>query len=166
MISGGTIFGMRNDPIRLAELRRHLILDSSAERAYDDITRLLVSSLQVPIAMVSLLDEQRDWFKSCVGMPLRESPAATSFCERFFFTTKDVIVVEDTLADPLFSSHPFVVGQPFVRFYAAARLTAGGQTLGTLCAYDLQPRKVSAEQIDQLQTLAGAAMALIRQRVS
>lgn len=63
---------MRHDPSRLAELRRRLILDSSRERAYDDLARLLASSLEVPIAMVNLLDSERDWFKSCVGLPLTE----------------------------------------------------------------------------------------------
>ncbi|WP_309678126.1 GAF domain-containing protein [Polaromonas sp.] len=155
---------MRNDPARLAELRKHLILDSSSERAYDDITRLLASSLEVPIAIVNLLDEKRDWFKSCVGLPNQESPAETSFCEAFFNSSDDVIVAEDTASDPRFASHPFVVGEPFIRFYAAARLAIDGHTVGTLCAYDVQPRKVSAAQIAQMQTLAAAVIELIGQR--
>ncbi len=156
---------MRSNPQRLAELKRHLILDSSAERAYDDILTMLSSSLQVPIAMVSLLDDKRDWFKSVVGVPLTESPAATSFCERFFYTTDDVIVVNDTTEDALFSTHPLVVGPPYVRFYAAARLAMGGHTLGTLCAYDVKPHDVSDAQIDRLRFLAGNALALIQQRI-
>lgn len=152
---------MRNDPARLAELRKQLILDSSSERAYDDITRLLASSLEVPIAIVNVLDDKRDWFKSCVGLPNRESPAETSFCEAFFNSADDVIVAEDTASDPRFSSHPFVLGAPFIRFYAAARLAIGGHTVGTLCAYDVQPRKVSAAQIAQMQTLAAAVIELM-----
>ena len=155
---------MRNDPSRLAVLRRQLLLDSSAERAFDDITRLLAESLDVPIAIVNLLDADRDWFKSCVGLPLQESAVATSFCEVFFHTTDDVIVVEDTLSDPRFSTHPLVVGAPLVRFYADARLTVDEQTIGTLCAYDLKPRKVATEQIAQLQTLANAVVASIKAR--
>ena len=157
---------MRQDPSRLAELRRHLLLDSSRERAYDDLTRLLASSLEVPIAMVNLLDSERDWFKSCIGLPVTESPASTSFCETFFSTTQDVIVVEDTLQDPRFATHPLVVNAPIVRFYAAARLTSGEQTLGTLCAYDVRPRQISAAQIAQMRTLATAAMELISQRLN
>lgn len=156
---------MRTDSSRLAELRRHLILDSSPERAYDDITQMLSSSMQVPIAMVSLLDDKRDWFKSVLGLPVTESPASTSFCERFFFTTDDIIVVENTANDALFASHPLVVGPPYVRFYAAARLAINGQTLGTLCAYDVRPHQVSGEAIEQLRFLAGNAMSLIRRRV-
>ena len=152
---------MRQDPSRLAELRRHLILDSSHERAYDDLTRLLATSLEVPIAMVNLLDSERDWFKSCIGLPVSESPASTSFCETIFSTSQDVIVVEDTLQDPRFATHPLVVNAPFVRFYAAARLTSGGHTLGTLCAYDTRPRQIAAGQIAQMRTLATAVMVLI-----
>ena len=152
---------MRQDPSRLAELRRHLILDSSRERAYDDLTRLLATSLEVPIAMVNLLDSERDWFKSCIGLPVSESPASTSFCETIFSTSQDVIVVEDTLQDPRFATHPLVVNAPFVRFYAAARLTSGGHTLGTLCAYDTRPRQIAAGQIAQMRTLDTAVMVLI-----
>ena len=155
---------MRHDPSRLAELRRRLILDSSRERAYDDLARLLASSLEVPIAMVNLLDSERDWFKASIGLPVSESPASTSFCETIFSTTQDVVVVEDTLQDPRFATHPLVVNAPFVRYYASARLTSEGHTLGTLCAYDLRPRKISTAQIAQMRTLATAAMALISAR--
>lgn len=155
---------MRNDPTRLAELRRHLILDSSPERAFDDITQLLASSLDVPIVMVNLLDDGRDWFKSCVGLPQHESPAATSFCEAFFKSADDLIVAEDTTLDPHFSAHPLVVNAPFIRFYAAARLAVHGYTLGTLCAYDVKPRQVSAQQVQHLQALAAAVVELLNQR--
>lgn len=155
---------MRNDPSRLAVLRRQLLLDSTAERAFDDITRLLAESLDVPIAIVNLLDADRDWFKSCVGLPQQQSAATTSFCEVFFQATDDVIVVEDTLNDARLATHPMVLGEPFVRFYAAARLTVEEQTVGTLCAYDLKPRKISTEQISQLQTLANAVVASIKAR--
>jgi len=157
---------MRNDPARLAELRRHLILDSSPERAFDDITRLLANSLGVPITMVNFLDDGRDWFKSCVGLPHHESPAATSFCETFFTHADDLVIAQDTLLDPRFSSHPLVVNAPFIRFYAAARLIVDGHTLGTLCAYDVQPRQVSTEQLQHLQALAAAVVELLNQRIA
>ncbi len=157
---------MRHDPTRLAELRRLLILDSSPERDYDAITTVLASSLDVPIAIVNLLDEHRDWFKSCVGLPLSESPAATSFCEAFFDSAADTIVIEDTTLDVHFRDHPLVAGEPFVRFYAAARLVVNGQTVGTLCAYDMRPRKISVDQVTQLQALASAVVELLRRRAS
>ncbi len=155
---------MRHDPTRLAELRRLLILDSSPERDYDDITSMLATSLDVPIAMVNLLDDHRDWFKSCVGLPISESPAATSFCEAFFDSSADTIVVEDTTLDARFRDHPLVAGAPFVRFYAAARLAVNGHTVGTLCAYDMRPRQISVDQVKQLQTLASAVVELLRRR--
>jgi GAF domain-containing protein len=156
---------MRHDPSRLAELRRLAILDSTPERAYDDLARLLSNSLAVPITMVNLLDEERDWFKSCVGIQQTQSPRVTSFCEAFFDSNSDVIVVEDTLLDARFADNPLVVGRPFVRFYAAARLVSGGRTVGTLCAYDVQPRRLTTEQAEQLRTMAGAVVDLLARRV-
>ena len=153
--------GMRYDPTRLAELRRSQILDSAPERAYDDLTHLLANALDVPIVMINLLDGERDWFKSSVGITQKESPAITSFCEIFFAEEEDLIVVEDTLQHPRYASHALVVNAPFIRFYVGARLTSNGHTLGTLCAYDLRPRKISAEQIKQMRLLSFAAIALI-----
>ncbi len=155
---------MRLDASRLAELRRALILDSAPERTFDDLTRLLSTTLGVPIAMVNMLDSDRDWFKSCIGLAVSESPAMTSFCEVFFRSRQSLIVVEDTSLDGQFKTHPLVLGPPFIRFYAAARLVVHGQTIGTLCAYDIRPRKLSAEQLYELQVMAGAAVELLKQR--
>ena len=155
---------MRHDSQRLAQLRRHLILDSAPERAYDEITRLLATSLEVPITLVNFLDDDRDWFKSAVGLTHRESPVETSFCEAFFQTSDDIIVVDDTTVDARFQQHLLVTGEPFIRFYAAARITSGGHTLGTLCAYDMKPRRISVEQMDTLRTLAAAVMELLGKR--
>ena len=157
---------MRKDPIRLAELRRQLILDTSVEKAYDDITRLMSESLKVPIAMINFMDVDRDWFKSRVGIRLTESPVETSFCESFFSSDKDVIVVSDTLQSEQFSQHPLVTGEPHVRFYAAARLVVNGQTLGTLCAYDLRPRQLLPEQIDHLKALTLSVFELMESRTN
>lgn len=154
----------RDDPSRIAELRRIGILDSSPQRAFDDLTRLLATALPVPIAMINILYEQRDWFKSRVGVEPTQMPVATSFCEAFFSFPGDVIVVEDTLLDERFTDHPLVVGAPQVRFYAAARLVVRGHTLGTLCAYDLQPRRLAPEQIDHLRAMASAAVELLAGR--
>ena len=155
---------MRQDPARLQALRQCLILESSAEQAYDDLAHLLATSLDVPLVMVSLLDAERDWFKAAVGTLLTESPASTSFCETFFHTDQEVIVVEDTHLDPRFTQHSLVLGPPHVRFYAAARLALNGQTLGTLCAYDLRPRQLSADQLALVRSLAEAAVQLLHQR--
>lgn len=156
--------GMRLDTTRLAELGRALILDTGPERAYDDITRLLATTLAVPITMVNLLDAERDWFKSRVGIQQTQSPVVTSFCEAFFNTSRDLIVVEDTLSDPQLKAHPMVSGRPFIRFYAAARLKVRGETIGTLCAYDIHPRQLAIDQLEHLSTLANAAAELIGRR--
>jgi GAF domain-containing protein len=148
----------RHDPVRLGELKRLCVLDSSPERAYDDITRLLATELAVPITMVNLLDEERDWFKSCYGVQQTQSPAVTSFSEMFVTTAKDVIVVNDTLLDERLARHPLVIGRPFIRFYAAARLVVKGQTVGTLCAYDVAPREITPDQVLHLQQMAGAVV--------
>lgn len=157
---------MRNDPARLALLRQSLILESSPEQAYDDAVRLLAQGLRVPIVMVNLLDAERDWFKACTGLPIRESPAATSFCEVFFQTDDDLILVPDTRQDARFAQHPLVLGAPQVRFYVAARLRAAGQTLGTLCAYDQVPRALDGLQLDLVRAQAAAVMALLARRLA
>ena len=155
---------MRKNPERLAELRRQLILDTSVEKAYDDITKMLSVSFDVPIVMVNFMDDDRDWFKSCVGLPISESSVVTSFCEAFFHTDQDVIVVPDTLQNEQFCQHPLVTGAPHIRFYAAARLQINGQTLGTLCAYDIRPRELLPDQIDQLRALTLAVVELLHSR--
>ncbi len=156
---------MRLDPERLATLRQCMVLDTGPERIYDDLVRLLSAGLDVPIAMVNLLDGQRDWFKAVVGLPLQQSPAETSFCETFFHTALDLIVVEDTTLDSRFARHPLVLGAPHIRFYAAARLQVQGQTMGTLCVYDMRPRQMTTDQLQQLQTLAAAAATRLAERL-
>lgn len=151
---------------RLAELNRLAILDTQPERAFDEVTRMLADSLGAPITMVNMLDEKRDWFKSCVGLQHVESPAETSFCASFFNTTDPVIVVEDLTKDARFMAHPFVAGPPFIRFYASARLEVRGETIGTLCAYDVEPRTVDEEQLENLQVLASAVVEILIKRAS
>jgi GAF domain-containing protein len=122
----------------LLERRPPGILDSARRRTYDDITRALATSLDVPIAIVNMLDEGGDWVKSTVGLEANESPVA--FCGALLKESDELIVVEDTLKDLRFSSHPLVTGPPFIRFYAAARLLVLDQLVGTLCAHDVRPR--------------------------
>ncbi len=116
--------------------------------------------------MINLLDQKRDWFKSCIGLPRTESAAATSFCKATFHTEDDLIEIEDITADHRFTAHTFGAGAPFVRFYAAARLAIDGQMIGTICAYDLKLHAVSAEQLGQLLRRATAAVGAVRQRAA
>jgi len=149
---------MRNNPERLQALKNLALLDTATEVAYDDLTRMLAKAFDVPIAMVSLLDADRDWFKSCIGISLMESPAETSFCEIFFRCDDDFLVIPDTTADARFADHPLVVNAPFIRFYASARLVFDGHTVGTLCIYDTKVKQVSAEQLEVLGAMRLAAM--------
>lgn len=155
---------MRQDPKRLQILKGLAILDTAPEVVYDDITRTLAHTFQVPIAMVNLLDSHRDWFKSCIGLPFGESPSDTSFCEVFFDSAPDIIIVENTLEHARFATHPLVTGAPFIRFYAAARLEVDGHTLGTLCVYDTEVKQVSASQVDMLKLLAGTVVEALGRR--
>lgn len=155
---------MRHNHERLEALRSLALLDTAAEVVYDDLTRTLAKAFEVPISMVNLLDADRDWFKACIGVSLSESPADTSFCEIFFHCDDDLLVVPDTLADPRFASHPMVVGAPFIRFYASARLAFDGHTVGTLCIYDTQVKQVSEEQVETLRVLRLAAMQTLAKR--
>lgn len=157
---------MRNDHDRLALLRSLAILDTSPEVVFDDLSRAMADAFDVPIAMVNLLDVDRDWFKSCIGLPGNESPASTSFCEVFFHTTEDLVIVQDTSADLRFSRHPLVVGGPLIRFYAAARLSVRGHTVGTLCVYDTKVKDIASGQLDTLRILSRAAMELLERRMS
>ena len=156
---------MRKNDNRLKVLQSLAVLDTAPEVVFDDLTRAMAQTFGVPIAMVSLLDAERDWFKARIGFPVTESPASTSFCEVFLNSEDDLVVVEDMLQDARFSSHPLVVGPPSIRFYAAARLSVSGQTVGTLCAYDTSVKQISSEQIDALRVLSKAAMELLAQRL-
>jgi GAF domain-containing protein len=145
---------MRQNIDRLNELRRLLVLDSQPEQRYDEIAQHLSTALGAPIVMVNLLDEDRDWFKARVGLSMCESPAQKSMCSIVFETKADVVLVPDTLLDARLCDHPFVVDGPKIRFYVAARLKSDGHTVGTLCAYDVQPKILTPEQIGILETLA------------
>ena len=155
---------MRHNHERLEALRSLALLDTASEVVYDDLTRTLAKTFGVPISMVNLLDADRDWFKACIGVSLSESPADTSFCEIFFHCDDDLLVIPDTLADPRFAGHPMVIGVPFIRFYASARLAVDGHTVGTLCIYDTQVKQVSAEQVETLAILRLAAMETLAKR--
>jgi PAS domain S-box-containing protein len=140
---------------RLKELRRYAIVDTPPEPRFDRITRLAARLFGVPVALVSLVDEHRQWFKSSHGTQLRQTPRDISFCTHAI-ASDQVMVVPDATVDPRFASSPLVTGEPHVRFYAGAPLvTAGGFRLGTLCLNDTIPREpLSADQVATLADLA------------
>ena len=139
---------------RLAALRRYDILDTPPERAFDDIVRLASRLCDVPVALVSLVDDQRQWFKAEQGFGARETSRDASFCAHAILQP-DVLVVPDTLRDERFAANPLVTGSSHIRFYAGAPLvTPDGHRLGTLCIMDREPRELTAEQAGLLQALA------------
>lgn len=139
---------------RIAALHRLDILDTPPEARFDRITRLACSTFNVPIALVSLVDSQRQWFKSCQGLGVRETPRSLSFCAHALFSP-EILLVADTLRDPRFVDHPAVTGDPNVRFYAGCPLrTVDERIVGTLCLVDREPRTLSADEAELLRGLA------------
>ncbi|KZD04271.1 GAF domain-containing sensor histidine kinase [Oceanibaculum pacificum] len=139
---------------RLAALQRYAILDTPPEPQFDAITQLVTEICGTPVALISFVDEHRQWFKSAQGFQLQETPLDTSICAHAI-QQADMLVVEDTLADARFRDMALVQGTPNIRFYAGAPLeTAEGHRLGTLCAIDSVPRSLTETQRRTLQVLA------------
>ena len=143
------------EPARLAALREYGVLDTLPEPVYDDIAFLASYICETPIAVVSLIDEDRQWFKAKVGTDLTGTSRDMAFCAHAILEPEGVFVVDDLLEDPRFATNPFVREDPRIRFYAGAPLhSPGGMPLGTLCAMDVVPRRLSAEQSRALQALS------------
>ena len=152
------------DPKRLAALRRYAVLDSPPEPAFDDLTRLIAHVCQTPMATVTFIDADRQWFKSEVGMGARQTPLDRSICAHAILQ-EDLLVVPDTLADERFRDSPFTRDKPPLRFYAGARLVSpDGQALGTLCVLDLVPRTLTPHQQDALRALSRQVMTQLELR--
>ncbi|MDO9199841.1 MAG: GAF domain-containing protein, partial [Hydrogenophaga sp.] len=125
-----------DEKLRLQTLQSLHILNTHAEERFDRLTRMAKRIFGVPIALVSLVDANRQWFKSCIGLDASETPRDISFCGHAILGS-EVFVIPDTAADPRFSDNPLVTGYPHIRFYAGCPLVAAnGQKLGTLCVID------------------------------
>ncbi|MEA5392378.1 sensor domain-containing diguanylate cyclase [Cyanobium gracile UHCC 0139] len=143
-----------DEELRLAKLRSLGLLDTGQESRFDRLTRLTQRIFKVPIAMVSLVDEHRQWSKSSVGPNAPEASRSTSFCGHAILGS-DVFIVPDTLKDERFHDNPHVLGEPHVRFYAGCPLKVDHRRIGTLCIVDQAPRTLDGEQIEILKDLAG-----------
>ena len=155
---------MQNAPIptdenkRLEAVHQMAILDTEPEERFDVLTREAVDKLKVPMSMVSILDSDREWFKSCIGLDKKEGDRAVSFCGHALLAT-NVFIIEDTLKDSRFVDNPMVVEFPFIRFYAGVALFdhKTRQPIGVFCVKDTKPRKLTTEEIGIIIDLADRA---------
>ena len=155
----------QNETERLASLRSCGLLDSKAERDFDDLVQIAAELFEVPVALVSLVDAHRQWFKARFGLEATETARDVAFCSHAIADPEAVLVVEDSLKDPRFVDNPLVTSGPCVRFYAGAPLvTEDGMALGTLCVIDSEPRQFSEDKIRSLRALARQAVAQIELR--
>jgi GAF domain-containing protein len=142
-----------NEKQRLETLRGYEILDTEPEAAFDDLTLLASFVCQTPVALISLIDADRQWFKSKVGVSISETSRDIAFCASAILQP-DIFIVPDASQDQRFAKNPLVVAEPKIRFYAGATLMTGGQALGTLCVVDRVPRELSPEQLEVLRALS------------
>ena len=141
------------ETLRLSALRRYRILETEPERCFDDLAFLASQVCGTPMALITLVDEHRQWFKSRVGVSVAETSRAVSFCAHAI-EQQDLFIVSDTLQDERFRENPLVMGDPHIRFYAGAPLvTADGHALGTLCVIDNRSRTLTADQRAALDAL-------------
>ena len=143
-----------DEAVRLTTLRSLDILDSLGKERFDRLTRMAKHMFRVPIALVSLVDENRQWFKSCIGLEVSETSRDISFCGHAILGD-EVFVIPDTLKDDRFADNPLVLEDPHIRFYAGCPIrVANGSRIGTLCIIDREPRDFCAKDEELLKDLA------------
>lgn len=154
-----------NEEARLLALARYRILDTAPEQAYDDLARIAASLCKTPIALISLIDASRQWFKSRVGLEAPETPRWQAFCSHAILDDQ-TFLVPDTLLDARFHDNPLVTGAPGIRFYAGHPIrTHDGFRLGTICVIDTEPRSLSSAVRSTLPALARQVALLLRWRL-
>lgn len=147
-----------NEKQRLAALHALLILDTPPEQRFDRIAEFAASEFDAPIALISLVDENRQWFKSRVGLDVCETSRDLAFCAHALLSSAP-LVIPDTLKDERFADNPLVLGPPHIRFYAGTPLLLpSGLAAGTLCIIDTKPREIDATDLAILATLRDLAV--------
>jgi GAF domain-containing protein len=153
-----------NEDGRIVALDKYAILDTEPEQSFDDLTLLASYICKTPIALISLVDEDRQWFKSRVGIAASETSRDIAFCATAIMQS-DVFVVPDALADERFRENPLVVSDPYIRFYAGAPLiNEDGYALGTICVVDRTPRDLAPDQKEALKALSRLVLAQLEFR--
>lgn len=150
---------------RLNALREYRILDTEPDESFERITRIVSAALRVPMAAITLVDADRQWFKSRIGVNLNETPRSASFCAHTMIGDT-AMVVPDAMLDPRFLDNPVVLGDPRIRFYAGFPLVSpGGMPLGAVCALDIEPRTASPEELGLLKDLAALVVEQLNLRL-
>ncbi|WOB25336.1 MULTISPECIES: GAF domain-containing protein [Xanthomonas] len=156
----------QNEQARLRLLRQLDILDTPAESVLDEVTHALAQGLDVPIALISLVEGDRQWFKSKIGLDACQTSRDVSFCAHAL-SADEPLIVNDALMDERFADNPLVQGPPYIRFYAGVPLRGdNGLAIGTLCAIDAKPKEINAEEIKLLRQLASKVSGLIFSRLN
>ena len=154
-----------DEQARLAALGRYRILDTEPEQRFDDLTMLASLICDTPISLITLIDSDRQWFKSRVGLSVGETERSIAFCEHAIQQPGSIMHVPDATTDLRFRDNPFVIGEPNVRFYAGAPLvTPDGHALGTLCVIDVKPRQLTEAQLRALDALRRQVQAQLELR--
>jgi len=154
----------KNEAKRIQVLWQYDILDTVPEEVFDDLADLAAKICGAPIALITLVDEDRQWFKARIGTTISETGRDISFCAHAILQ-KDLLIIPDATLDERFKNNPLVTASPKIRFYAGAPLvTPGGHALGTLCVVDKVPRELTADQKSALRILARHVMTQLELR--
>lgn len=154
-----------SEKVRLQDLDSYKILDTSPEQELDELAEIASAICDTPISLVSFIDNKRQWYKAKKGIQAQEVSIDYTFCQHALHNSKEVLVVDDPLHDNRFKDNPFVVGQPYIRFYAGAPLESlQGNVLGTLCVIDHKPHKITDSQKKALLLLAKKVMSYLETR--
>jgi len=155
-----------NEAERLRVLHSYRILDTEPEAGFDHLAEVAAYISGSPIALISLIDSDRQWFKAKIGMDVDETPRDVAFCSHAILTPRSPLVVNDTLRDPRFADHPLVLGDPKIRFYVGVPLTtADDQALGTLCVVDRAPKVLEPDALRSLEAIGEQVVSLLELRL-